>query len=187
MDIFQRERLVAKLQHRSEAPGNTENKHTARKAFDKSGIPGVFFCPLQFIFACTIVKYCVVALCRNGSKKRPDLSYFCFATRPNEREKWKDFYKRTDKKFKTLGDPRICSLHFTSKESDIEISLFGQKLSVRSDCCPTIFDPAKSTNPGRIRLVHVRSVLPIKRDSVMNNVTEKPRKLAAKSSILRTP
>ena len=82
------------------------------------------------------------------------------------------------KKFKTLDDPRICSLHFTSKESDIEISLFGPKLSVRSDCCPTIFDPTKSTNPGRIRLVHVRSVLPIERDSVMNN--RKPSKSAPK-------
>ena len=32
-----------------------------------------------------MVKYCAVALCRNGSKKRPDLSCFCFPTRPNER------------------------------------------------------------------------------------------------------
>ena len=153
--------------------------------FEILEIPG--FLSFAVYFAGTMGKYCAVALCRNGSMKRPDPSYFCFPTRPNERKKWKDFYKRADKKFKTLGDPRICSLHFSSKESDIEISLFGRKLSVRSDCCPTIFDPAKSTNPGRIRLVHVRSVLPIKRDSVMNNVTEKPRKLAAKSSILRTP
>ena len=80
-----------------------------------------FICPLQFIFLCTMVKYCAVALCRNGSKKRPDLSYFCFPTRPNERKKWEVFCKRADKKFKTLGDPRICSLHF--KESDIEISI----------------------------------------------------------------
>ena len=45
-----------------------------------------FICPLQFIVLCTMVKYCAVALCRNGSKKRPDLSYFCFPTRPNERK-----------------------------------------------------------------------------------------------------
>lgn len=37
----------------------------------------------------------------------------------------------------------------------------------------------------RIRLAHVRSVLQIGRDSVMNN--RKPRKFAPKSSILRTP
>ena len=77
--------------------------------------------PRGNIFLCTMVKYCAVALCRNGSKKRPDLSYFCFPTRPNERKKWEVFCKRADKKFKTLGDPRICSLHF--KESDIEISI----------------------------------------------------------------
>ena len=39
--------------------------------------PGFFLlCPLQFIFACIMVKYCAVALCRNGCKKRPDLSFF---------------------------------------------------------------------------------------------------------------
>ena len=77
--------------------------------------------PRGNIFLCTMVKYCAVALCHNGSKKRPDFSYFCFPTRPNERKKWEVFCKRADKKFKTLGDPRICSLHF--KESDIEISI----------------------------------------------------------------
>lgn len=90
-----------------------------------------------------MVKYCAVALCRNGSKKRPDLSYFCFPTRPSERKKWEVFCKRADKKFKTLSDPKICSLHF--KESDIEISLSGRK-SVRSGRYPTIFDPTKSMN-----------------------------------------
>ena len=97
--------------------------------------PGFFFFPLQFILVCTMVKYCAVALCRSGSKKRPDLSYICFPIRLNERKKWKVVCKRADKRFKTLGDPKICSLHFKSKKSDIEISPFGRKLSVRSDCC----------------------------------------------------
>lgn len=52
------------------------------------------------------------------------------------------------KKFKTLGDTRISSLHL--KESDIEISISGRK-SVRSDCYPTIFDPTKSTNTASSR------------------------------------
>lgn len=121
-----------------------------------------------------MVKYCAVALCRNGSKKRPDLNYFCFPTRPNERKKWEVFCKRADKKFKTLGDPRICSLHF--KESDIEISISGRK-SVRSDCYPTIFDPTKSTNTVSSRSKG--------RDSVMNN--RKPRKFVPESLMLRTP
>ena len=71
-----------------------------------------------------MVKYCAVALCRNGSKKRPNLSYFCFPTRPSERKNWEVFCKRANKKFKTLSNPKICSMHF--KESDIEISLFGK-------------------------------------------------------------
>ena len=81
-----------------------------------------------FFFACTIVKYFVVALCRNGNKKRPDLSYFCFPTRSNERKRWEVFCRRADKKFKTLRDPKICSLHF--RESNIEIQFLVEK-SVR--------------------------------------------------------
>ena len=102
---------------------NNKNKHCKESyvRLTNREILASFICPLQFIFLCTMVKYCAVALCRNGSKKRPDLSYFCFPTRPNERKKWEVFCKRADKKFKTLGDPRICSLHF--KESDIEISI----------------------------------------------------------------
>ena len=47
-DTFQRERLVAKLQHRTEAQGNTARIKTNTSlqgkpcAFDKSGIPGFF-------------------------------------------------------------------------------------------------------------------------------------------------
>ena len=37
---------------------------------------------------------------------------FFFPTRRNERKKWKVFRKRPDKKFMTLCDPRICSLHW---------------------------------------------------------------------------
>ena len=99
------------------------------------------FGPLQYISVCAMVKYCAVALCRNGSKKRPDLSYFLFPSSPDERKKWEVFCKRADKKFKTLACPTICSLHF--KENDIGISISGIK-SVRSGCYPTIFDPTKS-------------------------------------------
>ena len=130
-DIFQHDRLVTKLQHRREARGNTPRIMKTNAplqilqgkpcAFDKSGILGVFFFwSIAVIFACIIIKYCAFALCRNGNKKRLNLSYFCFPTRPNERKKWEVFCKRAHKKFKILGDPRICSLHF--KESNIEIS-----------------------------------------------------------------
>ena len=76
------------------------------------------------------------------------------------------------------SDPRICSLHF--KESNIEISISGRK-SLRSGCYPT----SLTQRSWRIRLVCVQSILPIGRDSVMNNC--KPRKFAPETSILRTP
>ena len=119
-------------------------------------ISASFICSLQFIVVSTMVKYCAVGLCRNGSKKRPDLSYFCFPTRRNERKKWKVFCKPADKKFMTLCDPRICSLHF--KESDIEIAISGRK-SLRSGCYPT----SLNQRSWQIRLVCVRSVLPRQR------------------------
>ena len=111
-------------------------------------ISASFICPLQFIFVSTMVKYCAVALCRNGGEKRPDLSYFCFPTRRNECKKWEVFCKQADKKFMTLCNPRICSLQF--KESDIEISISGRK-SLLSGCYPTIFDPMKLANMVSLR------------------------------------
>ena len=118
--------------------------NTARKAmcvFSKLRIP-VLFLVLRSLFSRAPWASMVLLLFAvKGVRK--DLSYFCFPTRRNERKKWGVFSKRADKKFKTLGDPRICSSHF--KESDIEISLFGRK-SVRSDCYPTIFNQTKSTN-----------------------------------------
>lgn len=92
-----------------------------------------------------MVKYCAVALCRNGSKKRPDLTYFSFPLSLKDRKKWEVFCKRGDKKFYTLSDPRISSVHF--KKTDIETSISGRK-NVRSGCHPTIFDPvtSKKTN-----------------------------------------
>lgn len=67
-----------------------------------------------------------------------------------DRKKWEVFCKRGDKKFNTLSDPRISSVHF--KKTDIETSISGRK-NVRSGCHPTIFDPAtsKKTNSPRAR------------------------------------
>ena len=106
--MFQRESLVAKLQHRSEAPeyGANDERNTPLQtlqgkpcAFDKLIRNSHFSCSLQFIFACTMVKNCAVALCRNWNKKRPNLSYSCFPTRPNECKKWDIFCKQADKNF----------------------------------------------------------------------------------------
>ncbi|XP_068723336.1 uncharacterized protein [Montipora capricornis] len=86
-----------------------------------------------------MVKYCAVAVCRNGTHNRPDLTFFAFPEDHCRRRKWVVFCKRADKKFKNLVDPRICSLHF--KETDVKVSISGRK-SVTA--CPTIFDPASS-------------------------------------------
>ena len=48
----------------------------------------------------------------------------------------------------------------------------------------TVIQLSLTQRNQQIRLVHVRSVLPIGRESVMNN--RKPRKFAPKSSIVRT-
>ncbi|XP_044167546.1 uncharacterized protein LOC122951610 [Acropora millepora] len=101
-----------------------------------------------------MVKYCAVAICRNGSKKRPDLSYFSFPQSRKVRKKWEVFCKRADKKFNTLSDPRICSLPF--KETDVEIFISGRK-KVHSGCSPTIFDPSISkTNSTRADRLDIR-------------------------------
>ena len=144
-------------------------------AFDKSGIPGFFYCPLRFIFACIMVKYCAVALCRNGSKKRPDLSYFCFPTRPSERKKWEVFCKRADKK-KSRNSAIQKSVHCILRKATSRFHFLVEKVYVQAAIRLSL-----TQRNRRIRLVHVRSGSPIGRDSVMNN--SKPRKFAPKSSI----
>ena len=68
------------------------------------------FC--TFLLGIAMVKYCAAAVCRNGAHNRPDLAYFAFPEDNTRRRKWIVFCKRADKKFKSLVDPRICSLHF---------------------------------------------------------------------------
>lgn len=104
-----------------------------------------------------MVKYCAVALCRNGSKKRPDLSYFSFPLSLKDRKKWEVFCKRGDKKFNTLSDPRICSVHL--KKTDIETSISGRKMSVQAAIPLSL-----TLLHRRRRTVRVRGVLTIERD-----------------------
>ena len=87
-----------------------------------------------------MVKYCAVALCKNGTHNKSDLSFFRFPSDQKLRKKWKVFCRRVDKKFKTLKDPRICSQHFS--EQDLKKTLSG-KIEVISWSVPTIFDPTK--------------------------------------------
>ena len=104
-----------------------------------------------------MVKYCAVAVCRNSTHNRPDLTYFTFPEDHDRRRNWVAFCKQADKKFKNLVDPRICSMHF--KRTDVKVSITGRK-SVTG--CPTIFDPTstKKTSAERNDMkIAKRSVL----------------------------
>ena len=110
-------------------------------AFDKSGILGVFWGPLQFIFACTVVKYCAIALCRSGSKKRPDLF---FLQDPMSVSSGKFSISEQIK----IQDTRRSKNLFILRKVISRFQISGWK-SVRSECYPTIFDPKKSTVSSR--------------------------------------
>ena len=86
-------------------------------------------------------KYCAVACSCKGMKKRPDLEYFRFPVKSDDRKKWDVFCKQSAKKFKRLIDPRICTLHF--RDNNIGITISGRK-NIPSGCYLTIFDLAKA-------------------------------------------
>ena len=102
------------------------------------------FCTL--LLGIAMVKYCAVAVCRNGTHNRLDLAYFAFPEDNTLQRKWIAFCKRADKKFKSLVDPRICSLHF--KKTEVTVSVSGRKTVTG---CPTIFAPTstKTTTSAR--------------------------------------
>ncbi|XP_068703808.1 uncharacterized protein [Montipora foliosa] len=123
-----------------------------------------------------MVKYCAVAVCKNGSHNRPDLLYFRFPSDQKPRKKWETFCRRADEKFKTLADLRICSQHFSRE--DLKRTLSG-KIEVISCGVPTIFDPkqpAAKSDPRQERknkrdrraqhLADNSTELPVKRQRV---------------------
>ena len=61
-------------------------------------------------------------------------------------------FKRAEKKFNRLIDPRICSLHF--KETDIAISISGRK-DIPLGCYPSIFDPTEAKNTTSAHSKHL--------------------------------
>ena len=78
-----------------------------------------------------MVKYCAVALCKNGTHNKPGLSFFGFPSHQKLRKKWEVFCRRADEKFKTPKDPRICSQHFS--EQDLKKTLSGTQVLAKSD------------------------------------------------------
>ena len=76
---------MSNLFHQSEALGNTAQVfNKTNRAKIKSSHTLLIFQSFIFVF-CTflleiaMVKYCAVAVCRNGTHKRPDLTQFCFS------------------------------------------------------------------------------------------------------------
>ena len=100
-------------------------------------------------------KYCAVACSCKGIKKRPDLDYFRFPVKSDDRKKWEVFCKRAAKKFKRLIDPRICTLHF--RDNNIVISISGRK-NIPSGYM-TIFDLAKAKNTTSARPMYLTIIL----------------------------
>ena len=101
-----------------------------------------------------MVRYCAVAICRNGSKKRPDISYFSFPQSPKVRKKWEVFCKRADKKFNTLTQECV---HCILRKLISRFSSLVVKRSVQAACSPTIFDPSISkTNSTRAERLDIR-------------------------------
>lgn len=94
------------------------------------------------------VKYCAMALCKNGTHNKLDLSVFRFPSHQKLRKKWEVFCKRADEKLKTLKNPRICSQHFSGQVLKKTLS---RKLEIITCSVPTIFDPTQlaTTNDPR--------------------------------------
>ena len=93
-------------------------------AFDKS--PGnlrVFYASLFFFSEWATNKLFIVAVCRNGRKKRPDLNYCCFTVKSDDRKKWEVFY--VSEQYKILQYYNI--LQFT-----IKLQLYKQIQKVQS-------------------------------------------------------
>ena len=95
-------------------------------------------------------KYCIVAVCPNGSKKRPDLNYCCFPVKSGDR-------RRANQKFNRLIDPRIC-LKPISQLAFLVVKIFLQA-AIRLSL---------TLQKRRIRPVRARSVLIIERGVMLN-------------------
>ena len=73
-ELFGRESLVTILEHQDEAQGN------------KVTTKALFFKAKQMK-----MRYCAISVCKNNSKKRPDLNFFEFPSEKKLRKKWNTF------------------------------------------------------------------------------------------------
>ena len=149
---------MSNLFHQNEALGNTARvfNKTNRAKIKSSHVLLIFqsfifvFC--TFLLGIAMVKYCAVAVCRNGTH-RPNLTYFAFTEDNTRRRKC----KRADKKFKSLSIRGSAPYIF--KKTDMTVSDSGRK-SVTG--YPTLFDPTstKTTQVLDRERIDTRSVKP---------------------------
>ena len=85
-----------------------------------------------------MVNFCSVANCRNSSRNRPDLSFFCFPIDENVRRLWRNFCRRSDPEFRDQEHPRICSVHFD--QPSITKSIGGRR-DLIPGTLPKYFNP----------------------------------------------
>lgn len=113
------------------------------------------------------IVYCSVALCQNGNRNRPELSYFRFPA-DKQLAVWLKFCRRADSKFKEEQTKaiagkehnlRICSEHFTT--DSYRKTLNGRRI-LNVSAIPTIFrvdDKSRTTSNERYeKLAEKRSL-----------------------------
>ena len=146
--MFGRESLVTILEHQDEAQGNKDTtKALILKAKQMK------------------MRYCAISVCRNNSKKRPDLSFFDFPSEKKLRKKWSTFCRRADKEFQSTANLHICSQHFNTE--DIVKTLCGIK-KVVNGAIPTIFNPQEvpsGTSEREKRLISRRGKINLRDES----------------------
>ena len=130
-----------------------------------------FFLSFAVYFRVYHGDYCAVGLCCNGSKKRPDLNYFCFPTTEGRTVASRQQFQDT-RRSKNL-------VYYILRKATSKFNFLVEKAYIQ-----TATRLSLSQRNRRIRLVHVRSVSPIGRDSDEQPQTKK---VCPKSSILRTP
>ena len=136
---------MSNLCHQSEALGNTVFNKTNRAKIKSSYVLLIFqsfvFVFYTFLLGIAMVKYCAVAVCRDGTHNRPDLTYFAFPEDNTRLGK----ESGSCSVIELTKSSRVLSIRGSVphifKTTDMTVSDSGSK-SVTG--CPTIFDPTST-------------------------------------------
>ena len=123
-ELFGRESLVTNLEHQDEAQGNKDTrKALILKAKQMK------------------MRYCVNSVCKNNSKKRPDLNFFEFLSEEKLQKKWSTFLPAIEltRSF-SLRRTYTYALSISTLIKEIGNTLCGIK-KVVNGTFPKIFNP----------------------------------------------